>query len=267
MKIVIDNNYGLCNKLWSVLNPVLWSIKNKKRSLFFSYDINYKYFPELLLNRYLWFPLIYTGHYLGYRIATRIHHKLKKIKKQNRFASSSIWYGWADIHNEISDEDIKIIRRIFKPSKRITLKIKKRFREEKSNHEIIIGVHIRRGDYATHENGRYYYSIFEYKDIMKILREKFKSKEVKFFIASNEIINPDDFSELNIFYFGESAIVDLYSLAECDYIIGPPSTFSMWASLYGGKLQSFIMHKGQKHFNFHPLNKNISLEELETIYG
>ena len=25
----------------------------------------------------------------------------------------------------------------------------------------------------------------------------------------------------------------MYSLAECDYIVGPPSTFSTWASFYG----------------------------------
>ena len=28
-------------------------------------------------------------------------------------------------------------------------------------------------------------------------------------------------------------IGDLYSLAACDYIIGPPSTYTQWASFYG----------------------------------
>jgi hypothetical protein len=30
-----------------------------------------------------------------------------------------------------------------------------------------------------------------------------------------------------------SAVEDLYSLARCDYLLGPPSTFSLWASFYG----------------------------------
>lgn len=32
---------------------------------------------------------------------------------------------------------------------------------------------------------------------------------------------------------GNSAAMDLYSLSRCDYIIGPPSSFSRWASLMG----------------------------------
>jgi hypothetical protein len=27
---------------------------------------------------------------------------------------------------------------------------------------------------------------------------------------------------------------DLFSLAACDYIMGPPSTFTLWASFFGG---------------------------------
>lgn len=34
--------------------------------------------------------------------------------------------------------------------------------------------------------------------------------------------------------FGSGDTVeDLYALAECDYLIGPPSTFTVWASFYG----------------------------------
>jgi len=35
-------------------------------------------------------------------------------------------------------------------------------------------------------------------------------------------------------HFGTGHFIeDLYTLASCDYIIGPPSTFTMWASFYG----------------------------------
>ena len=30
-----------------------------------------------------------------------------------------------------------------------------------------------------------------------------------------------------------SAVGDLYALARCDYIMGPPSTYTQWASFYG----------------------------------
>lgn len=265
MKIVLDNEGGLCNKLWSIVNPIIWSVKNKKRTLFISYDINYRYFPKFFFNKYLWFPLIYTNHSIGYRLVSKLYINFKKHKESHPI-NERIWFGWDSIYDEIKADDRKIIRRIFKPSKSILSKIEKKFQEERSKDIIIIGIHIRRGDYAYFENGRFFYNISVYKDVMRKLKKKFRGK-VKFFISSNELINPEDFSEFSFFYFGERAIVDLYALSICDYIIGPPSTFSMWAALYGGNLQSFIMHKGQSQFKFNSINKNISLEELDKIYG
>jgi len=39
-------------------------------------------------------------------------------------------------------------------------------------------------------------------------------------------------------------VEDLYALAECDYIIGPPSTYTLWASFYGDTPLWFMEHKG-----------------------
>ena len=36
-------------------------------------------------------------------------------------------------------------------------------------------------------------------------------------------------------YWAGSSVGDLYALARCDYIFGPVSTFSQWASFYGDK--------------------------------
>ena len=266
MKIVIDNDYGLCNKLWSIVNPVVWSIKNRNKTLFISYDINYKYFPNLFFNRYLIFPLIYTVHSIGYRCVHKLHNILKKVKKERNKFSYLIWYGWNNIHDELDETDLKIIRRIFKPNKKILSKIEKKFIGNRGENSIIIGIHIRRGDYSHYREGRYFYTIEEYKEVMKKLIKNFHGKEVIFFIASNEPINHEDFSEFSFFYFGEKAIVDLYALSMCDYIIGPPSTFSMWAALIGGCLQSFIMIKNQNKFLFRHTNKVYTWEELNSIY-
>ena len=34
----------------------------------------------------------------------------------------------------------------------------------------------------------------------------------------------------------------MYSLAACDYIMGPPSTYTLWASLYGGARLYFMQN-------------------------
>jgi len=34
--------------------------------------------------------------------------------------------------------------------------------------------------------------------------------------------------------FGTGDLIeDMYAFARCDYLIGPPSTFTLWASFYG----------------------------------
>ena len=103
------------------------------------------------------------------------------------------------------------------------------------NQEIIIALHIRRGDYKTFKNGMYYYSINDYKNIMDNIINVFKDKNVHFLICSNEKIGINDLNQNNykITLAPNHELLDLYCMSRCHYIVGPPSTYSMWASLYG----------------------------------
>ena len=105
----------------------------------------------------------------------------------------------------------------------------------------IIGVHIRRGDYKTFEGGRYYFELEEYKQHMQALCEVYKDRKVCFAISTNEKIDATAFEGLEICKTtNTTAVHDLYMLIQCDRIIGPLSTFSRWASFYGGVPLCFI---------------------------
>lgn len=52
-------------------------------------------------------------------------------------------------------------------------------------------------------------------------------------------------------------IEDMYTLAECDYIFGPPSTYTMWASFYGKRPLQKIREKNQR----------IDFDKFELDYG
>lgn len=61
-----------------------------------------------------------------------------------------------------------------------------------------------------------------------------KNEKILFFISTNEVDLDWVDSDIPLLNFrGGSPARDLYSLSKCDYIIGPPSTFSRWASLVG----------------------------------
>lgn len=103
----------------------------------------------------------------------------------------------------------------------------------------LIGVHARRGDYRSFHNGDYYFDDSILAKQMKYLNQ---SRDSTFVIFSNEKIDVDYFRNegLEVYNWQESAIDDLCCLSMCDYIMGPPSTYSWWASMYGNK-QRLIM--------------------------
>lgn len=143
--------------------------------------------------------------------------------------------GWLFRDNKNFEKHENIIRKYFTPDKKITNRIDLLISECKSNAEVIVGVHLRRGDYRLWEGGKYYFNDDIYIDKIQQLESYFNSigKQVKFLICSNETIQESNFSNYNVKLGINGLIEDLYSLARCDYLIGPPSTFSMWASFYG----------------------------------
>lgn len=101
--------------------------------------------------------------------------------------------------------------------------------------DVVVGVHIRRGDYETWCNGRCFFPVAHYATWMRELAEQFPARKVAFFVCSNEPMTPRDFAGLPVGLGAGSAVGDLYALAQCDYVLGPMSTFSQWAAFYGNK--------------------------------
>lgn len=100
---------------------------------------------------------------------------------------------------------------------------------------MLIGIVIRHGDYRTWLDGKYFYSMETYTKLMKQVEALFSDKKAKFLICSDEEQDTNVFTSamINFCFRSGHMIENLYSLAECDYIVSPPSTYGMWASFYG----------------------------------
>lgn len=101
--------------------------------------------------------------------------------------------------------------------------------------DVVVGVHIRQGDYRTWRRGKYFFPAARYAGWMRELAAQFPDRKVAFFVCSDEPRAADEFPGLAVGLGAGSAVGDLYALAGCDYIFGPQSTFTQWASLYGNK--------------------------------
>ena len=109
---------------------------------------------------------------------------------------------------------------------------------EVMNHEdMILGVHIRRGDYATFYDGKFFFSDEQYVGVIRRFLALHPDRQVRVFICGNDPKLDKDYyrQELpscEVVFPDGNPGEDLCLLSHCDYLIGAPSTFSLVAAMY-----------------------------------
>jgi hypothetical protein len=124
------------------------------------------------------------------------------------------------------------IRECFTPLPVYQQRIQEFLQPLRDTYDVIVGLHIRAGDYRL-------YGGFHGLDIWRIAMEQMVNelagKRVGFIIVSDENFRDqqDRFAGFSVHFGSGHVIEDLYTLAQADYIIAPPSTYSNWAAFYG----------------------------------
>ena len=148
--------------------------------------------------------------------------------------------GWLELKH-VGFEQPDAIRAHFTPIEHHRTAVAGLISRTRASCDVLIGVHIRQGDYAGFLGGRYFFPTDVYIRTMQNAAALFPGRRVGFLVCSNmpqEISAPD---LAHVAYGTGNAIEDMYALAECDWLIGPPSTYSLWASFYG-KTPLWEMH-------------------------
>jgi hypothetical protein len=156
-----------------------------------------------------------------------------EIARQMTEAKTIFAYGWRFRAPEAVKKHAEIIRAYFRPIEQIERNCQNSIDSLRENAEIIVGVHARRGDYRNWKNGRFFFQVERYVAWMKEMEAQFPGRKVAFFVCSDETLNRDVFGHLSVTIGRGAPVNDLYTLAKCDFIFGPPSTFSQWSSFYG----------------------------------
>lgn len=259
MIINYDSPGQLCNRIWSLLPSIAYGLEYGEKVLIINFDEYSPYFENLNRNNLVSFSskkllkqFIHSIKVRGY-IQNGRPNLLSKLLKWNMIEG---WPIRLDNHEMIINQS-DAIRDIFTFNTKITTPVDELFSSIKKEN-IIVGVHIRRGDYRSWLDGIYYYTDEEYVAAMIYLYDQFKKegKNVKFLLCSNETIDLNNFNTLDCFTIPDSTgEKDLYALSKCDYIIGPPSSYSQWASFVGKKPVNYIM----------PERKELLLSEFSDI--
>ena len=253
MRIICDAPGQTCNRLWTYVASVAQCIAERKRMIIIFYDWTIEDFPNLLHCPFIYFPLWHKwylergngwNNYKG--LTWKVTHNKTWDKIFKFFGCTKGWKTRTD--TRFLMQTLPELKRLFRPKDEIMDKAVNLLIEMRYNSDLVIGVHIRRGDYATWNDGRFFYELEEYHQFMLRIKEFYKDLRVSFFISSNEDFSLDIFKDCECRRFVKEpsgAILDLYTLSLCDRIIGPFSSYSRWASFIGEVPLCFLESKEQ----------------------
>ncbi len=254
MRIICDAPGQTCNRLWTYVASVSQCIAEHKKMVILFFDWTIEDFPNLLHCPFIYFPLYHKwyleqgngwNNYKG--LTWKVTHNKTWDKIFNFLGFTKGWQTRTD--TRYLAQTLPQLKQIFRPKDEIMDKAEGLISEMKQGTDMVVGVHIRRGDYATWNDGRFFYSLEEYYQFMLRVQQAYKDKRVSFFISSNEDFSLDQFEGCHCWRFGKEpsgAILDLYTLSICDRIIGPFSSYSRWASFIGEVPLCFLKTKDQQ---------------------
>ena len=141
--------------------------------------------------------------------------------------------GWTFRAELSAKKHADLVRLFFTPVDTYASRISSLIKSARKGCDLLVGVHIRQGDYKIWLNGTYYYSTSDYVNIMRSAEGLWGGARVRYLICSNEKQDECLFEGLDYVMGNADQLEDMYAFASCDYLIGPPSTYTMWASFYG----------------------------------
>jgi len=175
-------------------------------------------------------------------------------------ASTVLVNGWSFRAPNLVKHHAEKIKRYFIPVPPFEHASRLAVERLRQKSDMVIGVHVRRGDYSNWRGGECFFDLPQYARWMSELASQFAGTTVSFLVCSNETRDSREFPGLTVGLGAGSAVGDLYALAQCDYIFGPVSTFSQWASFYGGK-PLFHLSSSQDR----PVRERFAVSDLREV--
>lgn len=244
----------MCNNLLQFAHVYAWAREHNRNVMSMRFSYKYKGFFKIEKTKYVSFPLYLIAKVLAalkvlptasFKRNTCDAESLEKMMLRHKHIVVSGWFvRYYDLFEKYKSE----ICDLFTILPEHTMPIKKEMTEyEQDNSEKIVrlGVHIRRGDYAFWGNGRYFYDNKVYAEYIAKFASFFSENTIHVYLSTNDgtlsvadmenelkLFATDEKQKIFIHLMKNNAVQDLFMLSECDYIIGPPSTFSLVASMY-----------------------------------
>jgi hypothetical protein len=279
----VFNAGGLCNRLFPFANLFAYSQESRRKLINpvfgsaarYFVGTNPSYFPSFAQSQHdsVLFPRLnspawkarfaLTRRLLPSLCFSRIDSEAIDLDGTTSDLSQDI--EWISALYVLGNESFRkhsaLIRSYFRPIPPIESDVDAFLSKSRSDADLLVGIHIRQGDYAQHAGGMLHYETSEYRSLMDSALKVFPDRNLKFIVCSNTPQSSAMFEGLRWTMGPGDEIRDLMALAGCDYIIGPASTYSQWASFYG-EVPLFVHNRKYEQMYGLPM-KQMSLQSFE----
>ena len=239
----------MCNNLLQYAHVYAWGREHGRKVISMRFSYKYQYFKicHTSLTGFGWYLL--AKYMAALRLLPTVSFKYRdcdrealerKMLKHRHIVVSGWFARWYDLFLKYRDE----ICDLFTLDEQYTAPVKAKMQEAEAPSSLTsplpplrLGVHIRRGDYAQWRNGQYFFDDAVYAAYINKFAEMHPDKTIHVYLSTNDSqVTADAYQQLcpkvAVHHLQGSAPEDLFMLSECDYVIGPPSTFSLVAAMY-----------------------------------
>ena len=252
--MIFVSGYGqICNNILQFGHLYAWGRKYGIPVIAMRFCYKYKYFAISKTKFYHWFTYLFAKYGAKLHLIPTVSfldkenpnpEKIHCLKKE-RFVLVKGW-GFREFDTFLANREEISSLFAFRPG--IIKKVDKQLPPLRKN-VLRLGVHIRRGDYKVWMSGRYYYSDEDFIRIVQSFYDLFPEDSIEILIVGNEKKLPlEKFRAAlpgQVCFLSGNPGEDLYALSTCNYLIGPPSTFSLMAAFYNNSNLYWIFDKDQ----------------------
>lgn len=264
--ITDDGGGQMCNKIYNQMNVLASALAWDTEVNYFDFNMyeSFAYNSSLLLKKLnikkknlfirVYFKVLkllaghgrtlpLLPHIIGIEDQTIYEKVISHIEKKQIQKQKYYFYGWPFCNLPAVRTYRDELRAFYAPTNKMKEYIDICKGKYGTENTVYVGVHMRRGDYIKWRNGTYYFDDAVYKKYMYQIRDELKNRSCVFFLFSNEPINKSFFREegFEVVTPSGNAEEDFHLLANMNYIMGPPSTFSGVASFLGN-IPRYIIH-------------------------
>ncbi len=235
----------MCNNLLQYAHVYAWGREHGRKviSMRFSYKYQYFHICHTPLTGFGWY--LFAKYMAALRLlptASFKHSDCDREALEHKMLRHRhiVVSGWNVRFYDLFLKYRQEICRLFAIDEQYAAPVRQKMQESEqatTGCKVRLGVHIRRGDYAQWKDGIYCYDDDTYARHICRFAQWHEDSEVHVYLSTNDqSVSQEWYQErcpqVHVHLLDGNAPEDLFMLSECDWLAGPPSTFSLVAAMY-----------------------------------